>query len=212
MAGRKAFRTVLKETIQQLGEVVGPIVKRIGGHAEDPPSMTLPTISIILLAATMILVVVVVLWFAWFVSPLATAIILGLLVFGLFGGLMAHAWVSSWDTTAGFPRTFVRTVERAERGDHEAMRELASIYRRGGDGILADPSQSVWWLTRAAEAGSSEAATELAQMIERGEGVRRDAAQARAWGRFAGDLRDQTTTPMVEVTGAEMLDVLNPRD
>ena len=70
--------------------------------------------------------------------------------------------------------------EKAEKGDPDAMVELATKYRIGM-GVPKDSATGVKWLRRAADLGSDGAMFELGICYSEGEGVERDLNEADKW-------------------------------
>lgn len=58
-----------------------------------------------------------------------------------------------------------RLVKAASRGDATAQLNLGRLYLEGGEGLGANSSAALHWLTRARKAGRTEAAGEIAEHI-----------------------------------------------
>jgi TPR repeat protein len=84
---------------------------------------------------------------------------------------------------------FPMLLEAARLGDDTAMVELASAYERGS-AILADPTQALAWLERAAAADNAVAIERLAQVYAEGElGTEPDSGLAERFARRAWEQR-----------------------
>ena len=75
------------------------------------------------------------------------------------------------------------------RGDPQAQRELALFYREG-NGVDADPAQSVKLYTQSALQGDAASQAALGQAYEHGLGVTADLIQAFAWYQLSADQHD----------------------
>ena len=75
------------------------------------------------------------------------------------------------------------------RGDAQAQRELALFYREG-NGVDADPTQSVKLYTQSALQGDAASQAALGQAYEHGLGVTSDIIQAFAWYQLSADQHD----------------------
>jgi hypothetical protein len=75
------------------------------------------------------------------------------------------------------------TGVRAEafRGDPQAQFQLARWYQAGREPVGTDPAEAVKWLRKAAEQDNAEAAYELGVAYLDGNGVERNATNARLW-------------------------------
>lgn len=58
-----------------------------------------------------------------------------------------------------------RLVKAASRGDTTAQLDLGRLYLEGGEGLGANPTVALNWLTRAWKGGRAEAAREIAEHI-----------------------------------------------
>ena len=72
------------------------------------------------------------------------------------------------------------------RGDAQAQRELALFYREG-NGVDADPTQSVKLYTQSALQGDAASQAALGQAYEHGLGITSDIIQAFAWYQLSAD-------------------------
>ena len=87
---------------------------------------------------------------------------------------------------ADFLRDVVRLLEKAGRGDAEAMFKL-SICFENGESIAKDLSEALHWIRKAAEQGHLQAQYKLALDYENGTGVRADFSEAAKWYRKAAE-------------------------
>lgn len=69
----------------------------------------------------------------------------------------------------------------AEQGEEHAQLRLASIYKRGEDGVQRDYTEALKWYTKASEKGSLEINREIGRFYERGLGVRKSFPEALKW-------------------------------
>jgi hypothetical protein len=118
----------------------------------------------------------------WLIAPLPVVAVTVITFIGLIIIVASQAISESANGPTGFDRDYLRVLKRAEGGDPEAMLRLAGMYMDGSvPAIAKDPSQSVWWLSRSAEAGNGEAAYRLSLALLSGRGVMRDPASADGW-------------------------------
>ena len=66
--------------------------------------------------------------------------------------------------------------------------KLAAYYAGGTNGVAKDVEEAVKWLRKAADLGSSDAASELGEKYDKGNGVTKDEVEAVKWFRKAADL------------------------
>jgi len=75
---------------------------------------------------------------------------------------------------------FAICLEKAQKGDSEAQRELGCLYRMGL-GVNKDEAQAATWYQKAAEAGNTKAQFYLGRLYEEGLGIAKDEARAMQW-------------------------------
>jgi TPR repeat protein len=83
-------------------------------------------------------------------------------------------------------KQFAALRAKAERGDSEAQRSLASCYATG-NGVAKDQAKAVKWLRKAAEQGSAHAQCDLGISYANGDGVKPDKVEAARWLRRAAE-------------------------
>jgi len=75
---------------------------------------------------------------------------------------------------------FAICLEKAQKRDSEAQRELGCLYRMGL-GVNKDEAQAAKWYQKAAEAGNTKAQFYLGRLYEEGLGIAKDEARAMQW-------------------------------
>lgn len=85
--------------------------------------------------------------------------------------------------------TVDEVIQKAEKGDPDALSFLGYIYSHG-EGVPQDYGQAVNWYRKAAEQGSAVAQTTLGTAYVLGNGVRQDDTQAANWFRKAAEQGD----------------------
>lgn len=148
--------------------------RRLQRWVEDHPRLTGWTLVLGALGLALFLVgpFVVVVLFAWGLSPKGAGMLacLTLAVWAVVVVMVA----SHRSRDQRYSRARLRLLARAEAGDPKAMWAVAEAYRR-------EPVHAAHWLRLLAESGDARAAYELALVLERGQGLVRDLAGARAW-------------------------------
>ena len=85
---------------------------------------------------------------------------------------------------------FLSLLARAEKGDAQSQRAMASVYQYGLYGIAKNAAEAVKWFRLAAAQGNAYAQTNLGWMYSKGEGVAENDAEAVKWYRLAADQGD----------------------
>ncbi len=103
------------------------------------------------------------------------------------------------DSTAARKSAFELTLEAAEKGDVDAMANLAFMYAKGA-GADKDEKEALHWYKNAAEKGHLNSQYNLGVIYAKGRGVPQDYAESLKWYRMAaeqGDVSAQSTVAMM---------------
>ena len=94
----------------------------------------------------------------------------------------AEAWLGVLLLDRGQARDGLQTLQRAQAaGSLEASHQLGIAYAQGLAGLPRDPARAAALFERAASGGHRRAALNLGILYFRGQGVKHDLVQARAW-------------------------------